>query len=78
MFYIFNIALSINDKHYFYFYLHTGAFGNISLYCSQISSILSDETLVEQVKKEGIKREKKSTYNLLQEVFGKGINDWNI
>lgn len=38
----------------------------------QISSILSDETLVEQVKKEGIKREKKSTYNLLQEVFGRG------
>ena len=27
---------------------------------------------MEQVKKEGIKREKKTTYKLLQEVFGKG------
>lgn len=44
----------------------------IAIGCDQISSILSDETLVEQAKKEGIKRERKSAYNLLQEVFGKG------
>ncbi|CAG2224693.1 ZDHHC3_7_25 [Mytilus edulis] len=44
----------------------------IAIGCDQISSILGDETQVEQVKKEGIRREKKSMYSLLQEVFGRG------
>ena len=47
----------------------------IAIGCDQLSSIFDDTTAVEFVKKEGIKRNK-SKWSLLQEVFGKGIEDF--
>ncbi|ESO93743.1 hypothetical protein LOTGIDRAFT_205637 [Lottia gigantea] len=44
----------------------------IAIGCDQVSSILNDETLVEQVKRDGPKRQKKSKMALFQEVFGRG------
>ncbi|XP_048254354.1 palmitoyltransferase ZDHHC3-like [Haliotis rufescens] len=44
----------------------------IAIGCDQISSILNDETAVEHVKREGPRRQKKSTMALFQEVFGRG------
>jgi hypothetical protein len=37
-----------------------------------MSAILNDETAVEYVKKEGPKRQKKSAFAMMQEVFGRG------
>lgn len=39
----------------------------------QLSAILSDETGIEHVKKEGPTRPKKSSFALMQEVFGRGF-----
>ncbi|XP_050415305.1 palmitoyltransferase ZDHHC3 [Patella vulgata] len=46
----------------------------VAIGCDQISSILNDETLVEQVKKDSnsYKRQPKSRMALFQEVFGRG------
>nr|XP_022327665.1 palmitoyltransferase ZDHHC3-like [Crassostrea virginica] len=44
----------------------------LAIGCDQLSAILSDETAVEHVKKEGPARPKKSSFVLMQEVFGRG------
>ncbi|KAK3107879.1 hypothetical protein FSP39_024338 [Pinctada imbricata] len=44
----------------------------LAIGCDQMSAILNDETAVEHVKKDGPKRQKKSAFALLQEVFGRG------
>ncbi|KAL5019916.1 hypothetical protein ScPMuIL_002808 [Solemya velum] len=44
----------------------------VAIGCDQLTAIFNDETAVEQVKKEGPKRQKKSSFALLQEVFGRG------
>ncbi|OWF44796.1 Palmitoyltransferase ZDHHC3 [Mizuhopecten yessoensis] len=48
----------------------------IAIGCDQMGAILSDETAVEQVKKAGPRRQKKSSYALMQEVFGRGHPCW--
>lgn len=40
-----------------------------------MSAILNDETAVEYVKKEGPKRQKKSAFVMMQEVFGRGMTE---
>lgn len=43
----------------------------LAIGCDQISAVLNDETAVEHVKRDGLKRHKKSSFALMQEVFGK-------
>lgn len=44
----------------------------IAIACDQFEAIFSDETLVEQVKKQGPYRPRKPRLALLAEVFGRG------